>query len=189
MKNVFRLGVVALSAAVLSAASAANMSSVDVTAKEKGSGKVVYQGKTDRGGKFATTTLQPGKYVLELRSNEPQGFQVALGGTKSAKQVKAKNGLAFDVEIAPASKVTGKVTVVPLTAAQQLGLAKANKNVRIINGKRHVWVRGEIGSHMGGKWVPEEEAEVVNSKDYRGRAGEGLQKMQELSGQGAMGGG
>ncbi len=189
MKNVLRLCAVTLSALVVSAASAAKTATVDVTAKEKGSGKVVYQGKTDRGGKFTTATLPAGKYLVEFRSTEPQGFQVALGGTKSAKQLKAKDGLAFDVEVAPASKVTGKVTVVPLTAAQQLGMAKANKNVRIINGKRHVWVRGEIGSHMGGKWIPEEEAEAVSSKESRGRASEGLQKMQELSGQGAMGGG
>ena len=185
MKNVFHLSILALSAIVVSAASAASKVPVDVTAKEKASGKVVYQGKTDGGGKFTTATLQPGKYVLELRSNEPQGFQVALGGTKTAKQIKAKDGLAFDVEIAPASKVTGKVTIVPLTAAQQLGMAKANKNVRMINGKPHVWVRGEIGSHMGGKWVPADEAEVVNAKAGRGNASEGLQKMQDMSGQGA----
>jgi hypothetical protein len=154
MKNVLHLSILALSALAVSAASAATAASVDVTAKDSASGKVVYQGKTDRAGKFTTATLPAGKYLVEFRSTEPQGFQVALGGTKSARQVKAKSGLAFDVEVAPASKVTGKVTVVPLTAQQQLGLAKANKNVRIINGKRHVWVRGEIGSHMGGKWVP-----------------------------------
>ena len=188
MKNFMRLAIIGLSGIVVSAASAANMPGVDVTAKEKGSGKVVYQGKTDRAGKFTTATLAAGKYELAFRSDEPQGFQVALGGTKSAKQMKAKDGLAFDVEIAPASKVTGKVTVVPLTAAQQLGMAKANKNVRIIKGKRHVWVRGEIGSHMGGKWVPEDEAEVVNTKASRGNAAEGLQRMQDLGGQGAASG-
>ena len=188
MKNVLRLGVLALSALFVSAASAAATAPVDVTAKEKGSGKVVYQGKTGAGGKFTTSTLQPGKYVIEFRSSEPQGFQVALGGTKSAKQMKVKSGLAFDVEVAPASKVTGKVTIVPLTAQQQLGLAQTNKNVRMINGKPHVWVRGEIGSHMGGKWIPADEAETVNTKGARRDAGEGLQKMQELSGQGTGGG-
>lgn len=188
MKNTLRVAIVTLSAVVVSAASAANASGVDVTAKEKSSGKVVYQGRTDAGGKFASPTLQPGKYVVELRSNEPQGFEVALGGTKTAKQVKAKNGLAFDVEIAPASKISGKVTVVPLTGAQQLGLAKANKNVKMINGKPHVWVRGEIGSHMGGKWVPADQAEAVNTKASRGDATEGLQRMQDLGGQGAASG-
>ena len=188
MKNSLRICAVILSGLVVSAASAANMSGVEITAKEKQSGKVVFQGKTDAAGKFATSTLQPGKYLVELRSNEPQGFQVALGGTKSAKQVKAKDGLAFDVEVAPASKVSGKVTVVPLTAAQQQAMAKSNKNVRIIKGKRYVWVRGEIGSHMGGKWIPEEEAEAGNPNASRSNAGEGLQRMQDLSGQGQASG-
>ena len=188
MKNLLRNTLLILSAFVVTAALGANMPGVDVTAKEKRSGKVVYQGKTDAGGKFATATLQPGKYVVELRSKQPQGFQVALGGTKSAKQVSAKNGLAFDVEIDPASKVSGKVTAVPMTAAQQQAAAKANTNVRIINGKRYVWVRGEIGSHMGGKWVPEEEAMAVNPNSSRKDAAEALQKMQDLGGQGAASG-
>ena len=188
MKNLHRICALVLSAVVVGAASAASTAGVDITAKEKASGKVVFQGKTDAGGKFATATLQPGKYVVELRSKEPQGFQVALGGTKSAKQVKAKDGLVFDVEIAPASKLSGKVTVVPMTAAQQQAAAKSDKNVRIINGKRYVWARGEIGSQMGGKWIPEEEAQAVNPNRSRGDATEGLQRIQDLSGQGGSSG-
>ena len=188
MKNLLRNAFVILSVFAVTTSSGANMSGVEITAKEKRTGKVVYQGKTDNAGKFATSTLQPGKYLIELRSKQPQGFQVALGGAKSAKQVSAKDGLAFDVEVDHAAKVNGKVTAAPMSAAQQQAAAKANKNVRIINGKRYVWVRGEIGSHMGGKWIPEEEAEAVNPTGTRSSAAEGLQKMQDLSGQGAASG-
>ena len=184
MKNPLRNTLLILSACVVTSASAANMSGVDVTAKEKRSGKVVFQGKTDAGGKFATTALQPGKYVIELRSKQPQGFQVALGGAKTAKQVGAKDGLAFDVEVDPASKLTGKVTGTPMTAAQQQATAKSDKNVRMINGKRHVWVRGEIGSNMGGKWIPEDEAQAVNTKRTRGDAADNLRAIQDQGGQG-----
>ena len=184
MKNPLRYTLFILSAFVVTAAFGANMSGVDITAKEKKTGKIVYQGSTDAGGKFATSILQPGKYVIELRSKQSQGFQVALGGAKSARQVNAKNGLAFDVDVAPASKVSGKVTAAPVSAQLQAA-GKANPHVRIINGKRSVWVRGEIGSHMGGKWIPEEEAEAVNTKAGRANAAEGLQRMQDLSGQGA----
>lgn len=188
MKNLLRNILPILFAFATTAALGANMAGVDITAKDKKTGQVVYQGKTDAGGKFATSTLQPGKYVVELRSKDAQGFQVALGGAKSAKQVNAKGGVAFDVEVAPASKVSGKVTAAQLTAAQQQAAAKTSKNVRIINGKPHVWVRGEIGSNMGGKWIPADEAQVVNTKADRGNAAEGLQKMQDLSGQGAASG-
>ncbi|HSH40233.1 MAG TPA: carboxypeptidase-like regulatory domain-containing protein [Chthoniobacterales bacterium] len=184
MNNSLRNTFLILSAYVVTTASAANMSGVDITAKEKRSGKVVYQGKTDAAGKFATSTLEPGKYLIELRSKEAQGFQVALGGTKTAKQVNAKDGLAFDIEIDPASKVSGKVTGTPMSAAQQQATAKNNKNVRIINGKRYVWVGGQIGSQMGGKWIPEEEAEAMNPNASRRNAGEGLQRMQDLGAQG-----
>jgi hypothetical protein len=187
MKNPLRNTLLILSACLVTSASAANMSGVDVTAKEKRSGKVVFQGKTDKAGKFSTAALQPGKYVLEFRSTQPGAFQVAMGGPKAAKQVSAKDGVAFDVEIEPASKVSGQVTGTPMTAAQQQAGAQNDKNVRIIKGKRHVFVRGEIGSQMGGKWVPEEEAQKVNPNRTRSDAAESLRNVQDQAGQGSRG--
>ncbi len=57
-----------------------------------------------------------------------------------------------------------------------------------MNGKRYVLVAGEIGSQMGGKWVPEEEAVAVDSKGSRRNAAELLRRTQDLSGQGASSG-
>lgn len=159
---------------------------VQVTAKEKASGKVVYQGKTAANGKFSTSQLSAGSYLLEFASLDGSGFQVALAGAKNAKQTKSKGqGLAFLIEVAPASKVSGQVTPTPATAQ---AATKSNANVRVINGKRYVWVRGEIGSHMGGKWIPEDEAVATNPTGAKRSATETLTRMQDLGGQGAASG-
>ena len=166
------------------AASGAGLAGVDVVAKQKAGGKVVYQGKTNAAGKFATSTLPPGSYVVEFRSQESAAFQVAMGGAKSAKQAKAKAGLAYDVEIAPAAKLSGEVTAIATKAAAVSNAASSN--VKIINGKRYVYVRGEIGSQMGGKWIPEEEAGVAN-KNERRDSSDMLRSMQDLGNQGGSG--
>lgn len=164
----------------------ADLASIDVSAKEKASGKVVYKGKTGAGGKFATGTLAPGSYIFEFSSKDGTGFQVALAGAKSARQAKNRaSGLAFDVEVGPAAKVSGQVTPTQATAAQ--ASTKGNAKVRIINGKRYVWARGEIGSHMGGRWVLEEDA-VAASKGEGRNSAEMLRDIQDLGSQGAASG-
>ena len=184
MKNVLRnfLYFGLLSAA--STAFAASSPTVDVIVKEK-AGKVAFQGKTGAGGKFATATLPAGSYTFEFTAKDGSAFQVALAGAKSTRQSKKnpKSGQAFDVEVAPASKVSGQVTAAAATAAN----AKSNAGVKIINGKRYVWARGELGSHMGGKWVPEEEATAVGKGDGRGSA-EMLRSIQDMGNQGAASG-
>ena len=185
MKNAIR-NLLFLSAIFTAAAAyGAGLAGVDVIAKEKAGGKVVYQGKTNAAGKFTTSTLAPGSYVVEFRSKESAAFQVAMGGAKSATQAKAKAGLAYDVQIAPAAKLSGTVTAL---AAQAVAATKGtNPNVKIINGKRYVFVRGEIGSQMGGKWVPEEEAGVANKNETRDSR-DMLRSMQDLGSQGGTGG-
>ncbi len=167
---------------------AATSVAVDVTAKEKASGKVVYQGKTGTGGKFATKSLTPGSYVFEFASKDGAGFQVALsGGVKSAKQIKAKGAsLAFAVEVGGAAAVSGQVT--PMKDVPVAANAKSSANVKIINGKRYVYVRGELGSNMGGKWIPEEDAGATNPDGSKRNAGDFLTKMQDMGGQGAASG-
>ncbi len=172
----------------LAGTSLARAAGVEVTAREKASNKVVYHATTKAGGKFTTGTLTPGSYVFEFTSQDGSGFQVALAGAKTAKAIKSKNsGLAFAVEVASANKISGQITPTQATAAA--AGAKSNANVKVINGKRYVWVRGEIGSNMGGKWVPEEDAEKTDPNASRRSATEGLRRVQDLGGQGAVPGG
>lgn len=162
---------------------AASPTAVEVIAKEKAGGKVVYHGQTGANGKFATKSLAPGSYVFEFASKDGSGFQVALAGAKNARQVKAKGAsLAFAVEVGSASAVSGQIT--PLKGTAVVANAKSNANVKVINGRRYVYVRGETGSHIGGKWIPEEEAEATNPTGSKRSASEMLTKMQDMGGQG-----
>ncbi len=158
---------------------------MNVTARDQG-GKVVYRGTTDKAGKFSTPQLAPGKYVFEFAGKGNSGFQVALAGPKSAKQTKGSGaGLAFNVDVAPAAKVSGQATG---AAGVAQGNEKLPPNVRIINGKRYVLVSGELGSNMGGKWIPEEDAHSSNPNSTRKNASEFLQRNQDMGGQGAASG-
>ncbi len=190
MKNMVRNGVVICALLLASVAyGATSDAAIQVTAKEKASGKVAYRGKTDAAGKFSAGTLAPGAYVFEFQANQAATLKVALAGAKSVKQAgTSKEGLAFDVDVAAGKNVSGQVTATPMQGAQAAAARANNKNVKVINGKRYVFVRGEIGSQMGGKWVPEEEAVAVDSKDSRRSAAEILRRTQDLSGQGASSG-
>ncbi len=190
MKNMARNGLV-ICALLLAAVAygATSDAAIQVTAKEKSSGKVAYRGKTGVDGKFSAGTLAPGSYVFEFQANQAATLKVALAGAKSVKQGGAsKDGLAFDVDVVAGKSVSGQVTAMPIQGAQAAAASSNNKNVKIINGKRYVFVRGEVGSQMGGKWVPEEEAVAVNSKDSRRNAAEFLRRTQDLGGQGAPSG-
>ena len=51
--------------------------------------------------------------------------------------------------------------------------------VKVINGKRYVWVPGPIGSNMGGRWVEEgSEAAALSVSNKKGNDGEVLRKLQ-----------
>lgn len=182
MKNTVR-HILLLFALAGTAAYGANMSGIDVVAKEKSTGQVVYQGKTDAAGKFTTETLAPGAYILEFRSKQGGALQVALSGARRAKQMTLPGGVAFSLEITPASKVLGKVTGEPILTADQPA-PKGTSKVKIVNGKRFVWVGPEIGSQMGGRWIPEEDAVATNPDGARRNARDNLRKMQDLGGQG-----
>ncbi len=161
---------------------------VEITATQKATGKVVFKGETGAGGKFATPKLDPGSYTFQFVSKSGAGFQVALAGTKSAKQLKGpKSGVAFAVEVGSASKVSGQITAT--AAATTVAAAKDNPNVKIIKGKRYVYVPGEIGSNMGGKWIPEEDAVKTDPNRSRRNAVEDAQRIQDLGSQGGVPGG
>lgn len=162
-------------------ADAVTNAAVELTAKDKASGKVVYKGETNAAGKFSTSALAPGTYTFQFTAKDGAGFQVALSGAKSAKQIKGpKSSVTFAVEMASTNKVSGRVTATPATAATG---GKNDPNVKIVNGKRYVFVRGEIGSNMGGKWIPEEEARKSDPNRDRRNATEATQRIQDLGSQ------
>ena len=165
---------------------------IDVVVSKNG--RVAYQGKTDGSGAFATGPLDSGAYVVEFRSSKVAGNKLSLTATGGKKKVIADSvpgekfgtgGVAMKVDVAASSKLSGQVSVGPLP--KQVAAAPAGENVepvkanvKIINGKRHVWVPGPIGSGMGGRWVEEgSEAAALSTSNKKGGDAEMLRRLQD----------
>ena len=171
--------------------------SFDVTVKQKSNGSVVYQGKTDAGGNFATPELNAGSYAVEFRSKNAAAFKgrditVAVNTGKgqtsqsTAPGEKFAGGVVMNVEVKRASKVTGQVgsEAGADVATVRKGPLVAG-TLKIIDGKRYVWMPPELGSNMGGKWVPEGSPGAPRANVSRGNQ-DSLRRMQEHSGQGSV---
>lgn len=168
---------------------AGNTTRLDVTVRTDPGGAVAYQGKADVRGNFNAPNLKPGNYIIEFHADnaaaiKSQKFSIAVAG----KQRVTANGVAGDkfggggvamkVQVGKAGKLTGQVA-----SAQTAGMETVRANVKVMHGKRYVWVPGQIGSQIGGKWVEEgsEEAALSNSNN-RGNDNEVLRKIQDMGG-------
>lgn len=94
----------------------------------------------------------------------------------------------MSVEVPKAARLSGKVSAAAGVAAADTapapaGYEKVKANVKVINGKRHVWVPAPIGSNMGGKWVEEgTEGAVLNTSNKKGGDAEVLTKIVDQAG-------
>jgi hypothetical protein len=159
---------VAVVMAAATSVSSASVAGIDVTVKKDG--KAVSRARTDASGKFATGAIDPGAYNVEFRAANgaalaKQQFAISItAGKQPPRQANAAGkhlggGVAVNVEVAKPSRLTGTVTPAGAAVAEKkavpAGYEEVKANVKVINGKRHVWVPAPIGSNMGGKWVEE----------------------------------
>ena len=78
----------------------------------------------------------------------------------------AAGGVAMKVDVGPKMKISGQVA----------NAATADKNIKIINGKRYVWLPREMGSNIAGRWVEEGSPEASNVTRINQ---DGLRNMQD----------
>ena len=153
MKNSIRLLLLSM-LTLTSVAYAVSVPSIEVTVAGP-DGKLAFKGRTNSNGVFATGDLSPGQYVVQFSSkntSEIKGKQYALVVSAGKKKVSADiageklagGGVAMKVDVGPKMKITGQVAN---------GQMADGKNVKYINGKKYVYVSGETGSHLGGRWV------------------------------------
>jgi hypothetical protein len=173
-----------LCAAVLHAAPAS--SPLEVIVRKDPGGTLAYQGNTDSRGMFATPNLAAGKYTVEFRSKGTMkgNASITIGGAKEPMNASvpgakfAGGGVAMRVQLGKAGKLNGQVA--PEGAAPQAKMESVKANVKVIKGKRHVWVPGPIGSNIAGRWVEEGTEGAVLRTDKKG-GGEILSRIQEQS--------
>ena len=189
-----------LASLAVGASAAPSTVSFDVIVKQKPGGTSVFQGKTDSRGNFATPLLNAGSYSVEFRSKQAAAMKgrditIAIKSGKgestqsTAPAGKFASGVAMNFEIEKPTKLTGQVGAD--AGAEALSNAKGPMvagRVKIINGKRFVWMPPELGSNMGGKWVPEGSPGAPKANVQRGNR-DTLQRMQDHSGQGSVPGG
>ena len=192
MKPPIHVLLIASAIAVVGSAHA-NVAGLDVTVKKDG--KAFYRGKTDTSGSFATNSLEPGAYSVELRAPKSLKFKgqklaIAVSSGKgaptqsNAEGAHLHSGVAMNVDVRKTAKLTGQVrqagNVVAQSTKVPAGMEAVKANVKIINGKRHVWVPGPIGSNVGGRWVEEgSEAAALSTSNRKGGDGEVLRRIQD----------
>lgn len=128
-----------------------------------GTGKLVFNGKTDGAGLFTTKPLAPGDYVVQLNSNSSTGGTFAVVVSAGKKKVVAesvpgskftKGGVAMKLKVDKAMSVTGQVAQAGGAASNTDAVVQADgRKVKYINGKKYVWAQNELGSNLGGHWV------------------------------------
>jgi hypothetical protein len=162
---------------VLFAAAAAYGASppVNVTVKQRPSGKFVKQVTSDASGNFFLGTLPAGAYVLEFRAPKPtdarnRQFSLSVAGTKTTgtQNVSGNSlvtGVALDVELGPNANVVGQVATGPTVALRA----------------RMIWIPPMLGSNMPGHWAPEDSAEAQLSRTRGLMLTEHIRNMQDRS--------
>ena len=196
IKNICNSIVTVVALAAACSVTGATVSGIDVIVKKDG--KTVSRARTDAGGKFATGNLEPGAYNVEFRgpsTADLKGQQLSISvtaGKQPPRQAKASGkhlsgGVAINVDVTKPSKLTGSITPGGAAVAENTkvpaGYERVKANVKVMNGKRHVWVPGPIGSNMGGRWVEEgSEAAALSLSNRRGGDGEVLSRIQDHSG-------
>lgn len=176
---------------------------IDVTVSKASGGAVAFKGKTDAAGNFSTASLSGGSYVVQFNSPKPaalKGKQLSIAASGGKRNVTANavpgekfdgGGVAMKVDVAKGTSLSGKIVTGSLAATQEVkaapeGMEPVRANVKIINGKRYVWVPGPIGSQIRGRWVEEgSEASRISTSNKKGGDAEVLRKFQDASGQGA----
>lgn len=150
------------------------------------SGHVAFKGRTSPSGGFATAKLQPGDYVVQFNSNSaPQGSYmlfVSAGRQKVSSEGVAgtkfvQGGVAMRIKVAKDTSVTGQVSTVSASETN-------NPKIKIVNGKRMIWVTGGTGSNLGGHWIEEGSADARN---VQGLSNSAVSRIQERGASGLGG--
>ena len=153
---------------------AASVPSVDVKVSNSG-GKVVFKGKTDSSGNFATGKLAPGDYVVQFNGDIKSGsyaLQLSVGkehvGADSLPARKfGKGGVAMKVAVAEPTNLTGQLAPagsLKAAAAPAPSKSTAGHKTKMINGHEYVWIPPEPGDWNGGKWVEADSIQARNAE-------------------------
>ena len=172
---------------VVATAASGGVPSMNVIVSDA-SGKVAFKGATNANASFATANLAPGNYVVQFQSKSGalKGNQYLLVVSAGKKKMIADAvpgekingaGVAMRITVGSGLKITGQV------AADQ-GLAAAiSGKVKVIDGKRYVWIKARTGSNLGDHW---EEEGLAASQAVATMSNDKLRQIQDRAFEGSM---
>jgi hypothetical protein len=152
------------------------------------SGKVAFKGATPVNAAFVTASLAPGDYVVQFKarngalSGERYLLVVAAGAKKVvAGDVAAEKfnggGVAMRINVGSALKITGQIAPDHATVSSDI------RKIRVIDGKRYVWVKARTGSNVGDHW---EEEGLAAAHNVATISMDKLRRIQDGSFEGSM---
>lgn len=158
---------------------------IEVTVSDA-SGRVAFRGATDANATFSTADLPPGRYIVQFHtsSGAAKGNHYLAVVSAGAKKVVAAGvpgetfmhgGVAMKVNAERGTRISGQL-------ADEQTMAADHSTRRVIGGQRFVWVKGALGSNLGGRWVEEGAASAFNSNRY---SLESIGKLQDRAGEGS----
>jgi len=144
------------------------------------SGKAAYKGATDTKGNFATGTLKPGGYVVQLNSKSaPKGAKYSVVVSSGKKKVSANavgaeklaaGGVAMKIDVGAGLNITG------LVAAEDKSSAPMGHN-----GKPMVWIPKKVGSNIAAHWADSDSPEA---KEMQTQTSYSIKNIQDKQAQG-----
>jgi hypothetical protein len=175
MKNLIQNSFVVLALGMATIAFGA-VPSMNVTVSDSG-GKAAYKGATDAKGSFATATLKPGGYVVQLNSKSaPKGAKYAVVVSSGKKKVTAN---AVDAEKLAAGGVAMKIDVgAGLNITGQVAAEDKNSAPMGHNGKPMVWIPKKTGSNLSAHWAESDSAEAKEAMTSTSMSRQDLQNRQ-----------
>jgi hypothetical protein len=161
--------------------------SMDVTVFD-GRENVVFKQAINSTATFATGTLPAGKYVVQFNTknsavNGNQYLLVVSAGKKKvvadgvAGETLTRGGAAMKIQVSSGFQISGQVL-----NDEAIAMAGGPK-YRTIDGKRYLWVNGELGTNLQGHW---EEAGTGPARTVIVWTKDELQKRMDRGGEGSM---
>jgi len=149
--------------------------------------KVVFKQALNANDTFATGTLPAGKYVVQFNTRNAavkgnQYLLVVSAGQKKgiadavAGETLTQGGAAMKIQVSPGVQISGQV--LNDEAITNAGGPK----YRTIDGRHYIWIKGQIGTNLAGRWVdartPDRTVTVWDRDE--------LQKRMDRGGEGSM---
>ena len=141
-------------------------------------GKTAYKGATDSKGVFATSKLQAGNYVVQVRSSSaPKGSHYSMVVSAGSKKVTASaiaaeklagGGVAMKIAVGAGLNITGQIAAEDKNSTAPMGR----------NGKPMVWILKKVGSNIPAHWAESDSAEAKEAMTAGSYSTKNLQDKQ-----------